>query len=341
MKNPIKSYFEWEENRWKTKGIKNWENTRAKGKWQFVLKSGLLWSLLTITGFTLFEYLLDGRINIDIFWFKLLLFVSLGFVVGLAFWRLGERKYQESLSAEKRGGLKEMKNLNLLILIALFLITGTISAQSLKPENPYPLQEGINQGTSDSLVGTHYWYFYATPGSNQLTVRFKTPTTLYGAQMNTSLTITLTDEKKTWRTTKIVTSKPNALEATFAAEKVKKKMKIIVSVAPPNQNLIRMGGDYEIEVTGDAEFDRVKEEADPIIRTFESKVNSYGATKFLADGTVETSDGFSGKWKVFDSKNRIYTVTIEKFRFSLQYLPGYGLVKPDSPDIIVFQELRR
>ena len=235
-----------------------------------------------------------------------------------------------------------MKKLNVLILTALFLVTGTISAQSLKPEKPYPMQEGINKGTSDSLVGTHYWYFYATPGSNKLTVRFKTPTTLYGSQMNNNvLTITLTDEKKTWRTTKTVSTNKNSSEATFSADKVKTKMKIIVSVAPPNQNLIRMGGDYEIEVTGDTEFDSVKNTVEPIIRTYESKVNSYGTTKFLTDGTIEASDGSQGKWKVFDAENRIYTVTIENFRFSLQYLPGYGLVRPDSPDIIVFQELRR
>ena len=109
----------------------------------------------------------------------------------------------------------------------------------------------------------------------------------------------------------------------------------------PNQNLIRMGGDYEIEVTGDAEFDQVKNAADPIVRTYESKVNSYGTTKFLADGTIEASDGSVGKWKLFDAENRIYTVTFEGFRFSLQYLPGYGLVKPDAPNIPVFQELRR
>ncbi len=235
-----------------------------------------------------------------------------------------------------------MKKLNVLILTALFLVTGTISAQSLKPEKPYPMQEGINKGTSDSLVGTHYWYFYATPGSNKLTVRFKTPTTLYGSQMNNNvLTITLTDEKKTWRTTKTVSTNKNSSEATFSADKVKTKMKIIVSVAPPNQNLIRMGGDYEIEATGDTEFDSVKNTVEPIIRTYESKVNSYGTTKFLTDGTIEASDGSQGKWKVFDAENRIYTVTIENFRFSLQYLPGYGLVRPDSPDIIVFQELRR
>lgn len=227
------------------------------------------------------------------------------------------------------------------LMIAFFLAVGCVSAQSLKPENPYPLKAGINKGTSDSLVGTHYWYFYGTPGSSRLTVRFKQPTTLYGAQPNTVLTITLYDEKKTWRTTKVVSSNKNATEATFAADKVKQKMKIIVSVTPPNQNLIRMGGDYEIEATGDVQFDDVKSAADSIIRTYESKVNSYGATKFFADGTVEASDGSRGTWKAFDSENRIYTVVIEGFRFSVQYLPGYGLVKPGEPNMIVFQELRR
>lgn len=235
-----------------------------------------------------------------------------------------------------------MRKLNVLILSAFFLAVVNISAQSLKVENPYPLQEGINSGISDSLVGTHYWYFYAMPGSNTLTVRFKKSTNLYGSQINnTILTITLTDEKKTWKTTKTITPNKNSSEATFSADKVKTKMKIIVSVAPPNQNLIRMGGEYEIEVTGDADFDKIKNTVDPIIRTYESKVNSYGTAKFLADGTVETTSGTVGKWKVFDTENKIYTVTIESFRFSLQYVPGYGLVKPDEPSSIIFQELRR
>ncbi len=227
------------------------------------------------------------------------------------------------------------------VLIAFFLAVAGASAQSLKPENPYPLNSGINKGTSDSLVGTQYWYFFATPGSNRLTVRLNTPTTLYGAQLNTVVTITLTDEKRTFRITKTVTHKQNASEATFTADKVKTKMKIIVSVAPPNQNLIRMGGDYEIEATGDVQFGEAASTADPIVRTYESKVNSYAPTRFLADGSVVASDGSRGTWKAFDPENRIYTVQIDGFRFSVQYLPGYGLVKSGEPNTIVFQELRR
>lgn len=234
-----------------------------------------------------------------------------------------------------------MKKLSVLI-IAFFLAVGSASAQSLKPENPYPLKEGINKGTSDSLVGTHYWYFYVTPGKNSLTVRFKSPTTLYGTELNNNvLTITVTDDKKTWKVVKTIASKKNASEATFESNKVDKKIKIIVSVAPPNQNLLRMGGDYEIEATGDVQFDEVKSAADPIIRTYEAKVNSYGAVKFLANGTIEAADGSTGTWKVFDRENRIYTVIIEGRRFSVQYLPGYGLVRPGEPNMIEFQELRR
>ncbi len=230
---------------------------------------------------------------------------------------------------------------NLAVLIAIFLAAECVSAQSLKPENPDPLKPGINRGTSDSLVGIHYWYFYATPGSNRLTVRLRQPTALYGTQLRTVVTVTLSDERRTWRNAKAVTSNPSTSEATFTAEKLNKRMKILVSVAPPNQNLIRMGGDYEIEVTGDVEFGEARSGANPVIRTYESKVNSYGATRFLADGSVVASDGSRGTWKEFDPENRIYTVLIGEFRFSVQYIAGYGLVKPGEPNTIVFQELRR
>lgn len=228
------------------------------------------------------------------------------------------------------------------LLISLLVVVGCASGQSLKVENPYAMSAGVNRGTADSLVGTQYWYFYATPGGNRLTVRYKNPSTMYGAAINNNLlTITVTDDKRTFRLTKTVTAQKNATEATFTADKVAKRMKIIVAVAPPNQNLIRMGGEYEIEASGDVQFGEAASTADPIVRTYESKVNSYAATRFLADGTVIASDGSRGTWKAFDPENRIYTVQIDTFRFSVQYLPGYGLVKSGEPNTIVFQELRR
>lgn len=231
-----------------------------------------------------------------------------------------------------------MKKLIALSTFLLLILSASVAAQSLKPEEPYPLQAGINKGTSDSLVGTHYWYFYATPGSNRVNVRFK-PMGLYGASVDTTLTITLSDEKKTWHNTKLITSRNP--ETNFTAEKLVNTVKIIISIAPPKNNLIRTGGDYEIEATGDVRFDAVKKTGDPIVRTYDSKVNDYGATRFLADGTIETASGAKGTWKTFDPDNHIYTVVISGERFSVQYLAGYGLVKPSDPGIILFQELRR
>ena len=227
------------------------------------------------------------------------------------------------------------------LLLAIILSAVAVSAQSLKPSDPHPLKEGINSATSDSLVGTQYWYFYATPGSSRVVVRLKQSTALYGAQMKTTLTVTMTDANRTWRSTKMLTANPNGAEVSFTAEKVAKHQKIIVSVAPPNQNLIRMGGDYEIEVTGNVAFAEAAMDIDPVIRTYDSMVNSYGATRFLADGTIIASDGSQGVWKLFDPDNHIYTVVLGTYKASLQYRAGYGLVKPSEPNLIAFQEVRR
>lgn len=236
--------------------------------------------------------------------------------------------------------------LSLLVGILLVLFAQEFRGQSLKPEAPYPLQPGINKGTSDSLVGTHYWYFYGMPGSSRVVVRMRTPTTLYGTELrNNAITVTLYDSKKTWRNTKVITSQPNASEVSFSADKVKARMKIIIAVAPPNQNLVRMGGEYEIEATGDVAFDDVKSAQDPVVRAYQPKTGisgeDYGTVRFNADGTIETANGYKGTWKLFDRENRIYTVVVGRFKVSVQYLPGYGLVKPDDPTLIVFQELRR
>jgi hypothetical protein len=252
-------------------------------------------------------------------------------------------KIQEICVLRERGGFREMRKLSLLFVFVLAV--GSVSAQSLKPENPYPMKAGINQGISDSLVGIHYWYYYVTPGYNTLKVRFKNPTTLYGATMNTTLTITVSDDKHTWRVTKQVNANSATSEATFTSNKVDKRIRIIVSVAPPNQNLLRMGGGYELEATGAVSFSEATSSLDPIVRTYDPKTShyqdSYGAVKFSADGTIITANGFTGTWKAFDPENRIYVIQLGKIRYSLQYSPGYGLVRPGEPDVIEFQELRR
>ena len=100
-----------------------------------------------------------------------------------------------------------------------------------------------------------------------------------------------------------------------------------------------MGGGYEIEATGDLQFDEVKSTPDPIVRTYDG--GRYGVTKFLAGGTIETSTGATGTWKVFDSESRIYKVVLDGDQFSVQYFPAYGLTKPGDSSSLDFKEVRR
>ena len=197
-----------------------------------------------------------------------------------------------------------MKKLGL--LFALFAAAVSASAQSLKPEDPYPLKAGINRGTADSFVGTHYWYFYADPGAIHVSVRLRDAKTALGVGLKTTLTVTLTDGARTWKPAiKYIGTQPNTTETAFEG-KVAKRTKILLSVAPPQGTLLRTGGDYEIEVSGAADYGQLKDTGDPIVRTFDAKVQDYdgpyGAVKFNADGTVITANGFTGTWCLFDPK---------------------------------------
>jgi hypothetical protein len=222
-------------------------------------------------------------------------------------------------------------------LFSICCMALTCAAQSLKPEAPAPLQDGVNRGLADSMVGPQYWYFLSGPGEVQVIARFKTT---MAQLVREPLTVTLYDEKRTWHVTKVVISEKGALGETTFTGKLEQKRKTIISVAPPSGGLLRTVGEYELQVTGAVQFEAAENSRDPIIRTFFSKVNDYGTTKFLASGTVEASNGSNGTWKVFDSENHIYTVVIDQFRFSVKYLPGRGLVDPDNPTSLKFQELR-
>jgi hypothetical protein len=234
-----------------------------------------------------------------------------------------------------------MDNLQLNRLVTLLSICcmalSCATAQSLKPEAPAPLQSGANRGVADSMVGPQYWSFLSGPGEVQVIARFKST---MGPMVREPLTITLYDEKRTWHVSKVVISENGALGETTFTGKLDQKRKTIISVAPPSGGLLRSVGDYELEATGAVEFEAADKTHEPIIRTFIAKVNDYGATKFLAGGTVQASNGSSGTWKAFDAGNHIYTVVIDQFRFSLKYLPGRGLVDPDDPTSVKFQELR-
>jgi hypothetical protein len=234
----------------------------------------------------------------------------------------------------------KVRDMKLPLLCGFAILASTTSswAQSLKPESPAPLQAGINKGTVDNFVGTHYWYFTSDPGEAHVHAQFK-PMGLLGNPYQTTITVSLSDAANTWRTTKALTSDNKTVDYTFEGN-IKKPTKIIVTVAPPSGGLVRMGGDYQLEVSGPVAFGE-QSTADPIIGTYKEMCDystDLGDCKFRADGSIESTSGATGKWKLFDKDSQTYVVDIDgQTRHSLQYVPGRGLVEGDS---IVFQELK-
>jgi hypothetical protein len=226
----------------------------------------------------------------------------------------------------------------LLICCLTALSTTAAQAQSLKPEDPTPLQQGLNKGTVDNMVGTQYWYFNAGPGKTRVHAQFKSMG-LFGNPTRADITVTLYDQAKTWSTPHILSSAGPSAAFDFDGD-LKKETKVLVSVAPPPNGLVRTGGDYELEATGAVQFGQ-KSNVDPIVHTY-NQMAGYtvllGASKFLPDGTIQTASGANGTWKLFDQSTHTYVINIDgQERHSLQYSAGRGLV--DS-DVIIFQELK-
>src|SRR5215469_16838074 len=144
------------------------------------------------------------------------------------------------------------------LMFAVFLAGAKcMSAQSLKPEDPWPLKPGVNKGIAENFSGgKQYWYFFGQPGETRIVGRFKS--TGNGNVFPPSITITVYDERHTWSTSRVLTSAKNTslfagAQANGVAEvqiagKLDKAQKIIISVTPPSGGLLREGGDYELEV---------------------------------------------------------------------------------------------
>src|SRR5271167_909945 len=123
--------------------------------------------------------------------------------------------------------------------LAMILSTAPVWAQSLKPEAPAPLQPGINKGTVDNFVGTHYWYFTGEPGDIHVHAQFS-PMGLLGNPYRSDITVTLYDEEKTWSTPKVLSSDSKTVDCDFNGQ-LKKPTKVMISIAPPAGGLVRMG----------------------------------------------------------------------------------------------------
>jgi len=235
-----------------------------------------------------------------------------------------------------------MKRLISAVVLAVLTAAGA-SAQSLSPNAPAPLKAGINDSTTDNFTGTHYWYFYGGPGAVDVHCLFKGGG-LFGNSLNSTLTFTLSDSAGTWSTSKVLRSgsTADAAQTTFHAANIKKRTKIIVTVAPVANGLVRMGGEYQITASGAVAYGQPKA-GDPIVGTYMQNAGmteNIGATKFKADGSVVAANGATGTWKLFDADSHTYAVVINGEHLSLVYRAGIGLVDANDQSSVDFKAMR-
>lgn len=226
------------------------------------------------------------------------------------------------------------------LVVAMLFACSTlgVQAQSLKADAPTPMKAGINRGLVDALVGSQYWTYTAQPGTNKVHVSF-TAMGVLGTAPRTSVTFTISDMANTWHTSKVLTSQGEPVDTTFTGE-LKTPTKVVLSVNPPTNALVRVGGNYEIEASGAVAFGPASNVA-PIVGVYK-QMSGYtkllGDCKFTVDGKIVTTSGATGNWKIFDEGTQVYVINIEgEERHSLKFIQGRGLV---DGDIIVYQQLK-
>lgn len=137
------------------------------------------------------------------------------------------------------------------LLWMLVLGLGPVMAQSHDQNHPTPMAPGVNKGNVDSIVGPDYWYFSVVPGHVALHITFH-EMGLFGNPYRQYANFDLIHPNG-----KIshffVWSQGNT--GTFdTAGDFKDSERIVLRVSGQG-NLIRMGGYYEVTVTGTASFD--------------------------------------------------------------------------------------
>ena len=142
-----------------------------------------------------------------------------------------------------------------LAMVALvWLIAGPASyAQSLDPHKPAPLGPGVNKGNADGGTGSHYYYFLAGPGHVNVKMAFL-EMGIFGNPRQEALSFDFYNESGKLMSHYAVVSF-DRLERIETGGDFGSRQKIVLAIVP-QRGLVRLGGYYEVEVTGAGTFDR-------------------------------------------------------------------------------------
>lgn len=124
-------------------------------------------------------------------------------------------------------------------------------AQSLDPKQPAALAAGVNKGNVDNFTGAHYYYFWAGPGHFDIKLAFK-DLGIFGAPLRQPLSFDFYDDNgKLMAHNAIVAEGP--LERLTTNGDLDSRHRIRLAVVP-EKGAVRLGGYYEIQVTGAIEL---------------------------------------------------------------------------------------
>jgi hypothetical protein len=130
---------------------------------------------------------------------------------------------------------------------------GTPEGYSDNHQRLWPLAAGVNKGNIDSSDGARRYYFWAGPGHIQVKLGFKEMGVL-GAPLRQALSFDFLDESGRKLAHNAIVSE-TGLERLETSGDFASHQRLIIAVKP-QAGLVQMGGYYEIEVTGAADFDK-------------------------------------------------------------------------------------
>jgi hypothetical protein len=138
------------------------------------------------------------------------------------------------------------------LTLALSIFCSTVAiAQSLDPKSPAALAAGVNKGNVDNMTGAHYYYFWAGPGHFDIRLSFK-DLGLFGNPLRQPLNFEFYDDGGTLLARNVIVA-AGPIERLSTTGDLTKHERIRLSVIP-KAGAIRLGGYYEIEVTGSVEL---------------------------------------------------------------------------------------
>jgi outer membrane protein OmpA-like peptidoglycan-associated protein len=184
-----------------------------------------------------------------------------------------------------------LRDFRKLVWLAMVLWTMPGLAQSHDPKSPTPLGPGVNKGNVDNVTGPVYYSFQGGPGRVTMNFGFKS-LGVFGNPLKESLSFDIYENGK-FLSHSVIVSTDKMERIAPAGDLVSARLFTVYVV--PQEAAIRMGGYYEIEITGAVTFGAAKatgEGAKPVdTRLTNGPVALTNGSATLTNGPVALTNG--------------------------------------------------